>query len=396
MNGAAAGRSGIERPSLWQRSDLLPFGEQNGVAAVAGTLQQPANGPDTLPDCDCSRGARKGPEPNVADGSVRQEHGNGRGGDAAASRLCRARHGRASPCSRLRAGRSSSSCLSASRCSCSRASSRPRGSSLSAEPGKRSSGQPVWLAAFLVFWSGLSLLWTPFPNDALERLLNMAGFGFMGLVAVSALPERMRASNLYLLPLGVGLAAILALSLTLRPMLAGVGEAIDRSSLDRALLLLVLMTPAAVTWLLSKDRLVSWFILIAVVTACLMLGDARAALLALILGAAVFAIATISPGTGPAGRNAGHAGRWSSRLPSFPSSCGPAPSSRSGSAIRGWRRSGPGQRSSRTILAGSSPDTVSIPRCARSLPVWFRLRRRAACCSKSGTILAFSVRSRSR
>ncbi len=104
-------------------------------------------------------------------------------------------------------------------------------------------------AGFIVFWSGLSLLWTPFPSDALERLLNMAGFGFMGLVAVSALPERMRASNLYLLPLGVGLAAILALSLTIRPMLAGVSQGIDRSLLDRALLLLVLMTPAAVTWL---------------------------------------------------------------------------------------------------------------------------------------------------
>ena len=145
-------------------------------------------------------------------------------------------------------------------------------------------GRPAGLAAvFLVFWSGLSLLWTPFPSAALERLLNMAGFGFMGLVAVSALPERMRASNLYLLPLGVGLAAILALSLTIRPMFAAGSQDIDRSLLDRALLLLVLMTPAAVTWLISKDRLVSGFLLIAVVTACLLLGDARAALLALIL-----------------------------------------------------------------------------------------------------------------
>lgn len=160
-------------------------------------------------------------------------------------------------------------------------------------------GRPAGLAAvFLVFWSGLSLLWTPFPSAALERLLNMAGFGFMGLVAVSALPERMRASNLYLLPLGVGLAAILALSLTIRPMFAAGSQDIDRSLLDRALLLLVLMTPAAVTWLISKDRLVSGFLLIAVVTACLLLGDARAALLALILGAGIFAVATISPRIG--------------------------------------------------------------------------------------------------
>ena len=129
-------------------------------------------------------------------------------------------------------------------------------------------GRPAGLAAvFLVFWSGLSLLWTPFPSAALERLLNMAGFGFMGLAAVSALPERMRASNLYLLPLGVGLAR------NPRPFADDPAHVRRRepghrpSLLDRALLLLVLMTPAAVTWLISKDRLVPRFLLIAVVTA---------------------------------------------------------------------------------------------------------------------------------
>lgn len=154
------------------------------------------------------------------------------------------------------------------------------------------------IATFLAFWSALSLLWTPFPVEAAERLMNMVGFGLFGLVAVAALPERMRASNLNLLPIGVGLAGLIVLALTLRPMLGGPAGVIDRSLIERGLLLVVLMTPPAVTWLVSRDRLVSAFLLVAVITASLLLGDAQAPLAALILGALLFAIATVSPRAG--------------------------------------------------------------------------------------------------
>jgi hypothetical protein len=155
------------------------------------------------------------------------------------------------------------------------------------------------IAAFLAFWAGLSLLWSPFPAEALERLVNLVGVGAVAFVAVAALPQRMRVSNLYLMPLGAGLSALMALWLGLRPGSVP-GIEIDAGILDRGLLLLVLVTPAAVSWLASKDRFVSCFLLVAVVTAALIVGEAWAALVALALGAVVFAVATIDT----------RAGRW--------------------------------------------------------------------------------------
>lgn len=153
------------------------------------------------------------------------------------------------------------------------------------------------LAAFLAFWAGLSLMWSPFPSEALERLVNLVGVGVVAFLAVSALPQRMRVSNLYLMPLGAGLAALMALWLGLRPPKLS-WLAFDASILDRGLLLLVLVTPAAVSWLASKDRFVSCFLLVAVVTAALIVGESWAALTALALGAAVFAVATIDTTVG--------------------------------------------------------------------------------------------------
>lgn len=153
------------------------------------------------------------------------------------------------------------------------------------------------LAAFLAFWAALSLMWSPFPSEALERLVNLVGVGVVAFLAVTALPQRMRASNLYLMPLGAGLAALMALWLGLRPQ-ALKWLALDAGIIDRGLLLLVLVTPAAVSWLASKDRFVSCFVLVAVVTAALIVGEAWAALVALALGAAVFAVATLDTTVG--------------------------------------------------------------------------------------------------
>lgn len=168
----------------------------------------------------------------------------------------------------------------------------------------RQTGRALWtptgaVAAFLAFWAALSLLWAPFPAAAAERVLNLLAAGLTGLVAVTALPDRMRVSNLYLLPIGVGLAAIAALAIAWR---AAAGRSpdpeTDRALIERGLLVLVLVTPAAVTWLLSKERLASGFALVAAVTAALILGDNLPALLALVLGALVFAAATVNPRMG--------------------------------------------------------------------------------------------------
>jgi hypothetical protein len=157
------------------------------------------------------------------------------------------------------------------------------------------------IAVFLAFWAGLSLLWTPFPSEAADRLLNLVGIGLVGLLAVTALPERMRASNLYLLPIGTGVAALAIVAVGAR-ILLGKSPApdLDQAQIERGVLTVAVLLPAAVTWLLSKDRLVSGFLLVAVVTASFVVADGRAALVALALGAVVFGIATVSPRAGRA------------------------------------------------------------------------------------------------
>ncbi|WP_421021913.1 hypothetical protein, partial [Klebsiella pneumoniae] len=68
---------------------------------------------------------------------------------------------------------------------------------------------PAFLAGLLIVaWAALSLVWTPFPGPAMERLANLVATIALTLLAYFALPDRMRSANLYLLPLGVAAAAI--------------------------------------------------------------------------------------------------------------------------------------------------------------------------------------------
>lgn len=153
------------------------------------------------------------------------------------------------------------------------------------------------LAVFLLFWATLSLLWTPFPGEALDRLANLSGIGLIGLLTVASVPDRMRASNLYLMPVGVGLAALCALAVALKAGFTPLSRLpeIDQSLLERGLLLIVLLTPSGVSWLMSRDRFVSAFLLVAAVTASLVVAQSYPPLVALVAGAMVFAGATIWP-----------------------------------------------------------------------------------------------------
>jgi hypothetical protein len=112
---------------------------------------------------------------------------------------------------------------------------------------------PVGYAAlFLVGWSALSLTWTPYPGPGAERLFRVIGSVAMALASILALPQRMRASNLYLLSLGVGFSALCALSVAaLSPGLS------DPVVLERAAILISLMAWPAVTWLSIKRRSVA-------------------------------------------------------------------------------------------------------------------------------------------
>ncbi|TXM91116.1 peptide ABC transporter permease, partial [Methylobacterium sp. WL116] len=114
---------------------------------------------------------------------------------------------------------------------------------------------PAFLAGLLVLvWMALSLVWTPFPGAASERFANLVATILLTLAGYMALPDRMRSANLYLLPLGVTAAAIVAIVLGLfgDTLMRGVPD--DDNALDRGLTLLALLLWPSVAWLRSRRR----------------------------------------------------------------------------------------------------------------------------------------------
>ncbi|KLK94997.1 peptide ABC transporter permease [Microvirga vignae] len=147
----------------------------------------------------------------------------------------------------------------------------------------------------LVLWAGLSLVWTPFLPQASERLLNIVAMGLMALAGYLALPERMRSANLYLLPLGVGLAALIAIAMLFRE---GGNLDPDGTGVERGIVMLVLLLWPAVTWLHSRGRNLEavTLALAAAVSAFLTMDELP--LIGLTAGAVAFALTAMSPRTG--------------------------------------------------------------------------------------------------
>lgn len=144
------------------------------------------------------------------------------------------------------------------------------------------------LGLFLLFWAGLSLIWTPFPAEAAERFANVAGSAALSVLCLAALPKKMRASNLYLLPIGLFATALLLLGAALRP---GAVPMEDGGLPQRAALLCVLLTPAAMTWLAMRGKPVLGYALVALVAAAAAAVASYGLIAALIMGAAVYALA---------------------------------------------------------------------------------------------------------
>ncbi|WP_407522523.1 peptide ABC transporter permease [Methylobacterium oryzisoli] len=144
--------------------------------------------------------------------------------------------------------------------------------------------------ALLVGWAALSLVWTPFPGPAAERLLNIAVTVGLTLAGFLALPDRMRAANAYLLPVGVALAAVLAVALGLFSGAALRVGLDDDSALERGAMLLALLVWPAVAWLRSRRRDIEALGVAVAVALALVLAPSPIPLLALAAGAAAFAL----------------------------------------------------------------------------------------------------------
>jgi hypothetical protein len=141
-----------------------------------------------------------------------------------------------------------------------------------------------------VAWAALSIVWTPFPVSATEKILNVLGMVAIAAAAAASLPERMRAANLYLVPIGVAVAAITALLLGATALRRFAGADAEGDSIERGLVILAVAAWPAVGWLVSRARPILAVALIIAVAGAVVAGGSRTAALALFAGAVVYGL----------------------------------------------------------------------------------------------------------
>jgi len=107
------------------------------------------------------------------------------------------------------------------------------------------------LSLALIAWAALSLVWTPLPVEGASHLLNLGATALVVVLALVCSPPRVRATDLYLFPIGVGLAmlAILVMGVI---QLQGATDYIDR--IERCGVALVIMMWPAMAGLAARGR----------------------------------------------------------------------------------------------------------------------------------------------
>ena len=150
-------------------------------------------------------------------------------------------------------------------------------------------------AFFLLGWVGLTLIWTPFGHLAAERYFKTAGTLLLAALAAACLPGHTKTSNLYLLPLGLGVAALG--TLVTGVVAPGVSPApdIESSTLDRAALTLSMLLWPALGALAVRDRWATAGALAVAVAIAIIAVWTPIALAALSIGAITFSLAISAP-----------------------------------------------------------------------------------------------------
>lgn len=158
---------------------------------------------------------------------------------------------------------------------------------------------PAGIAAAIVLaWSALSLIWTPFPAQGVDRLFSLVATVGMAVVGYLALPDRMRSANLYLIPLGVGFAAGVGAAVALLGAPGGRDPEIVAQNLDRGLTVLALMVWPAASWLRSRGRQAEALVVAALAALVIVIGPTATPAIALAIGALAFGATVVFPKNG--------------------------------------------------------------------------------------------------
>ncbi len=155
--------------------------------------------------------------------------------------------------------------------------------------------RPVIAGVVLLVWIPLSLLWTPFFEPAAHRVTSILATTALGVAGYYALPDRMRSANLYLVAIGVAVAAVLAAALALADTQVMPLPADRLDTLERGLVVIVIAVWPAVAWLSSRKRDVQALLLALAAGAASALGPTFLPFAAFVAGGIVCIVAASAP-----------------------------------------------------------------------------------------------------
>ncbi len=157
-------------------------------------------------------------------------------------------------------------------------------------------GSPILLASvFLLAWTGLSLLWTPYVDLAIERYIKTLGTALLVGVGVAALPDHIRASNSNLVSIGTAAASLAIIIVAfVAPQVVRATDP-DGTTLQRATIGVVVLLWPALNALVLRDRIASAGSLAIVASVAVALVWTPMALVALIVGLLTFSLAVSNP-----------------------------------------------------------------------------------------------------
>lgn len=151
-------------------------------------------------------------------------------------------------------------------------------------------------ALFLFLWAGLSLLWTPFPNEAVTRYFKVFGTALVVFFAILSLPAKTRAENLYLLPVALAITAIVTILLTaFAPRIFWQGTTPDATLAQRSVMTLTILLWPAIGALALREKWLLAAALGGAVIIAVLSTFIQVALVALALACVVYAIAVSEP-----------------------------------------------------------------------------------------------------